>query len=89
MGIPDSAFRLDALAREDGARHRLPDHVKYVTLSFKVMLPDGLAIAGAVLADQVKSIDRRARGLQVAGSAPASVLAEVRAKVAALLQIDA
>lgn len=41
------------------------------------------------LADQVKSIDRRARGLQVAGSAPASVLAEVRAKVAALLQIDA
>jgi mRNA interferase MazF len=35
---------------------------------FKVTLPEGLPIAGAVLADQVKSIDRHARGLQIAGS---------------------
>lgn len=55
---------------------------------FKVLLPDDLPITGAVLADQVKSIDRRARGLQVAGPAPPSVLAEVRAKLAALLGID-
>ncbi len=52
---------------------------------FKVPLPNGLAIAGAVLADQVKSIDRKARKLKVAGHVPAEVLAEVRARLAALL----
>ena len=54
---------------------------------FKVMLPDGLPIAGAVLADQVKSIDREARRLSIAGRAPAGVVAEVQAKLAALLGI--
>ena len=54
---------------------------------FKVTLPDGLPIAGAVLADQVKSIDRVARRLSVAGRAPQGVVAEVRAKLAALLGI--
>jgi mRNA interferase MazF len=56
---------------------------------FKVMLPDGLTISGAVLADQVKSIDRQARQLEIAGKAPSSVLVEVQAKLAALLGIDA
>ena len=54
---------------------------------FKVMLPEGLPIAGAVLADQGKSIDRQARRLRVAGRAPADVVAEVQAKLAALLGI--
>jgi mRNA interferase MazF len=55
---------------------------------FKVFLPDGLPIGGAVLADQVKSIDRAARQLKIAGAAPGEVVAEVRAKIAALLGID-
>jgi mRNA interferase MazF len=55
---------------------------------FKVMLPEGLPIGGAVLADQVKSIDRNARGLQIAGRAPRSVLVDVQAKLAALLGIE-
>ena len=55
---------------------------------FKVLLPEGLPIGGAVLADQVKSIDRAARQLKVAGPAPRSVLLEVQAKIAALLGID-
>lgn len=55
---------------------------------FKVPLPDGLPIGGAVLADQVKSIDRAARQLTVAGQAPRSVLGDVLAKVATLLGID-
>lgn len=55
---------------------------------FKVLLPVNLPIGGAVLADQVKSIDHRARGLQIAGAAPASVLAEVKAKLAALLGLE-
>ena len=55
---------------------------------FKVLLPEGLPIEGAVLADQVKSIDRAARQLKVAGPAPRSVLLEVQVKIAALLGID-
>jgi mRNA interferase MazF len=50
---------------------------------FKVMLSEGLTIGGAVLADQVKSIDREARHLRIAGKAPGSVLLEVQAKRAA------
>lgn len=52
---------------------------------FKVMLPEGLPISGAVMADQVKSIDRKARKLKVAGAAPPVVTLEVRARLAALL----
>ena len=55
---------------------------------FKVPLPDDLPIGGAILSDQVKSIDRRARGLQIAGRVPSSVLAEVKAKLAALLGFE-
>jgi mRNA interferase MazF len=55
---------------------------------FKVRLPDGLPIGGAVLADQVKSIDRAVRQLQIAGPAPRSVVAQVQAKIAALLGMD-
>ncbi|HEX6143212.1 MAG TPA: type II toxin-antitoxin system PemK/MazF family toxin [Geminicoccaceae bacterium] len=56
---------------------------------FKVMLPAGLPIAGAVLADQVKSIDRGARRLRIAGEGPRAVLLEVQARLAALLMIEA
>jgi mRNA interferase MazF len=56
---------------------------------FKVVLPEGLPITGAVLADQVKSIDRGARQLRIAAPAPGAVLAEVRARLAPLLGMDA
>ena len=52
---------------------------------WKVMLPDGLAVSGAVLVDQVRSIDRIARRLRLAGDAPQAVITEVQAKLAALL----
>jgi mRNA interferase MazF len=55
---------------------------------FKVLLPEGLPIVGAVLADQLKSLDGAARQLEVAGPAPRSVVVEVQAKIAALLGID-
>ncbi len=42
---------------------------------------------GVILSDQVKSLDWRVRKARHKGSAPAPVLAEVRAKVKALLQI--
>ena len=53
---------------------------------FEVPLPDGLPIAGAVLADQVKSIDRHARRIEVAGRAPGDVVAAVQERIRALLE---
>ena len=55
------------------------------THPYKVILPAGLAIVGAVLADQVKSIDRDARDLKIVGKAPADVLNEVRSRLASLI----
>jgi len=52
---------------------------------YKVALPAGLAITGVVLADQVKSIDRRTRDLKIVGKAPADVLNEVRSRLASLI----
>ena len=54
---------------------------------WKVMLPDGLPISGAVLVDQVRAIDRGARALRRAGFATQTVVAEVQAKLAALFGI--
>lgn len=56
---------------------------------WKVVLPDGLAVSGAVLVDQVRAIDRDARSLRIAGHASPGVVAEVQAKLAALLGIGA
>ncbi len=54
---------------------------------FKVMLPEGAPVSGAVLIDQVRSLDRNARHITMIGSAPEQVVAEVQAKLAALLGI--
>ncbi|MBY0256304.1 type II toxin-antitoxin system PemK/MazF family toxin [Methylobacterium sp.] len=43
--------------------------------------------AGAVLVDQIRSIDRRARTLRWLGTVPAQTLAEARSKLAALIGI--
>jgi mRNA interferase MazF len=52
---------------------------------FEVPLPEGLPVSGAVLADQVKSLDRRVRRIEHAGRVPDSVLAEVVARLLPLL----
>jgi mRNA interferase MazF len=52
---------------------------------FEVEIPDGLGVSGAILADQVKSLDWRARGAQFACKAPAEVLAEAQAKIQVLI----
>jgi mRNA-degrading endonuclease toxin of MazEF toxin-antitoxin module len=53
----------------------------------KVILPDGLAVCGAVLVDQVRSLDRSARGFRSVGRVPDQVLDEVRGRLAGLLGI--
>lgn len=52
---------------------------------FEVALPDNDTISGVVLSDHLKSLDWRARKATFANPAPATVLAEVRARVKALL----
>ena len=53
----------------------------------KVMLPDGLNVNGAVLVDQLRSIDRKERILRHLGRAPDHVLREVHVRLAALLSV--
>ena len=54
---------------------------------FEVTLPDGLAIAGVILCDHVKSADWRARDVEYVDVAPAEIVVEVRAKLKPLLGI--
>jgi mRNA interferase MazF len=52
---------------------------------FEVALPAGLELAGVVLADQVKSLDWRARKAEFAGRLPARTLREVTQKLWTLI----
>jgi len=52
---------------------------------FEVLIPEGLEVRGVVLADQVKSLDWKARRARVCCTLPAAVLAEVLRKLAPLL----
>ena len=54
----------------------------------KVLLPDGLAATGAILVDQVRTLDLTARGFRAIGRVPDQVLAEVRGRLATLLGIN-
>ena len=52
---------------------------------FEVPLPEDGPVRGVVLADQVKSLDWRERGADVAGEAPSEVMAAVLQRVGRLL----
>jgi mRNA interferase MazF len=52
---------------------------------FKVELPAGLPISGAVLVDQLKSVDRLVRGCDIVGIVPELVMADIRGRLASLL----
>lgn len=52
---------------------------------FEVLLPEGLGVEGAVLSDQIKSLDWRVRKARRIGSVPAGVLQETVGKILALV----
>lgn len=56
---------------------------------FEVVLPQGLKAQGAILADQIKSLDWRARRAQYLCSAPREVMDEVIARILALVESEA
>jgi len=53
----------------------------------KVFLPEGMETHGCVLTDQIRALHRAHRGFRFIERAPEAVLQEVRAILAALLQI--
>jgi mRNA interferase MazF len=54
---------------------------------FEVVLPPGLAVTGAVLSDQVKSLDWRARTAALICALPAATIAEVLQKLNTLVSL--
>lgn len=52
---------------------------------FEVQLPDGCGVRGVILADQVKSLDWKARRAERIGRIPELTLHEVLARLTALL----
>jgi len=52
---------------------------------FEVRIPQGLAVTGAVLADQVKSLDWRAREVVLIDTLPKKTVTEVLQKLVTLL----
>ena len=54
---------------------------------FEVVLPAGLAITGAILSDQVKSVDWRARNASFICALPAVTITEVLQKLNTLVSL--
>ncbi|MDD5544276.1 MAG: endoribonuclease MazF [Acidobacteriia bacterium] len=52
---------------------------------FEVELPQGMEIEGAILCDQIKSLDWRVRNAKRTGSVPASIMQEVTARILSLV----
>lgn len=52
---------------------------------FEVLLPQGLGVEGAILSDQIKSLDWRVRKAKRIGNLPADVLQETVGKILALV----
>ncbi len=52
---------------------------------FEVAIPDGTAVTGVILSDQIKSLDWQVRQAEYIAALPAEVVADVLARVAALL----
>jgi mRNA interferase MazF len=51
---------------------------------FEVLIPAGLPVTGAILSDQVKSLDWRARKAELICALPARTISEVQEKLATL-----
>ena len=52
---------------------------------FEVLIPAGLPVAGAILSDQLKSLDWRARNADLICTLPTEIISEVLEKLGTLL----
>ena len=55
---------------------------------FEVVVPEGGKVSGAILSDQIKSLDWKARNVEFFGKISEPVIAEVLTRIATLLRID-
>jgi len=55
--------------------------------AFEVVLPEGLAVSGVILVDQLKSVDWQARGIEIVGQVPSLTVRQAKAKIKALLAL--
>jgi mRNA interferase MazF len=55
---------------------------------FEVVLSEGLRVSGAVLCDQLKSVDWRARDARLIGSLPENVIRDVLRRAGVLLAVS-
>ncbi|MBW2545433.1 MAG: endoribonuclease MazF [Deltaproteobacteria bacterium] len=55
---------------------------------FEVIIPEGFKVTGAILSDQIKSLDWKARNVEFFDKIPESITLEILAKFATLLRID-
>lgn len=54
---------------------------------FEVELPDGLAVGGVILTDQVRSLDWKPRNLKISGQAPQEVVEKCIKRIHAFLPL--
>jgi mRNA interferase MazF len=52
---------------------------------FEVLIPPDLSVTGAILSDQVKSLDWRTRNAELIGAVPPKTISEVLQKIGLLL----
>jgi mRNA interferase MazF len=64
----------------------ITSHVK--GYPFEVKIPDGLEVGGAVLSDQVKSLDWKARQAKFSCKLPPSIYNEVVQKLSTLIRLQ-
>jgi mRNA interferase MazF len=88
----EQSGRRPALVISDGMFNRasgravvLPVTARQKGFPFEIALPPDDKIAGAALADQVRTIDWRARYAKKAGAVEGPLLAEARAKVCRII----
>ncbi len=55
---------------------------------FEVIIPSGLKVTGAILADQVKSLDWKIRNTELYDKIPETVILEIFKKLRTLLRSD-
>ncbi len=76
----------EAYNRKTGLFLACPVTSKIKGYPFEVALPTGLPVSGAILVDQIKSLDWKARRAEFAAATPAAISEEVVALVLPLIE---
>lgn len=85
---PAVVLSLGAYNRKVGLAILCPITSQVKDYPFEVLIPEGLEVRGAVLSDQVKSLDWRVREAELICRLPNEVIEEVLAKLATLLSAE-